>query len=303
MNLAAKYHKWLYHFLKRSFSFWQKLGFHVTPNHFYEPIPDTRTLRDELWLEESALVGIDMNETGQITLLGEFAAKLKDEYEALLRERTSIPHQYYINNGMFGAVDGEVLYCMVRYFKPRRIIEIGSGNSTYLSAQAVVKNEHEGGRKCELTALEPYPNGILLGGVPGLSGVRCARVQDVPLSEFNHLEHNDILFIDSSHVLKIGGDVQYEYLELLPRLKKGVLVHVHDIFLPSEYPKTWILEESRFWTEQYLLQAFLTFNDSFEVLWAGSYMHRKHPARLEAAFRSYNRERTWPGSFWMRKTG
>jgi len=118
--------------------------------------------------------------------------------------------------------------------------------------------------------------------------------------EFGKLKENDILFIDSSHVLKIGSDVQYEYLDILPRLSKGVIVHVHDIFLPAEYPKEWVLKDYIFWTEQYLLQAFLAFNDSFEVLWAGHYMHLKYPNKLEDAF-SYKRDERLPGSFWMRK--
>jgi len=112
----------------------------------------------------------------------------------------------------------------------------------------------------------------------------------------------DILFIDSSHVLKVGGDVQYEYLEILPRLKRGVVVHVHDIFLPGEYPNEWVREEHVFWNEQYLLQAFLSFNDSFEVLWAGSFMHRKHPEKLAECFPGYHPASCHPGSFWMRKT-
>jgi hypothetical protein len=115
------------------------------------------------------------------------------------------------------------------------------------------------------------------------------------------LEENDILFIDSSHVLKIGSDVQYEYLEILPRLNKGVIVHIHDIFLPAEYRKEWVLKDHIFWTEQYLLQAFLAFNDNFEILWAGSYMHLKHPDKLEVAFNSYRRNERWPGSFWIKK--
>jgi hypothetical protein len=300
-SLRAKYHEWLYDFLKDSFPFWQKLGFHVTPNHFYQPIPDTRTLGEELWRRQSALPGVRLNEERQVALLDDFVASFREEYEALPRERTPVPYQYYVNNGMFESVDGEILYCMVRRFQPSRIVEIGSGNSTLLSAQALLKNRAEGARDCELIAVEPYPNGTLLEGFPGLSRVVPARVQDVPLSEFDRLGADDILFIDSSHVLKIGGDVQYEYLELLPRLRPGVLVHVHDIFLPAEYPRSWVIEESRFWTEQYLLQAFLAFNDSFEVLWAGSYMHLRQPDRLEAAFGSYQRERRWPGSFWMRK--
>jgi len=171
-----------------------------------------------------------------------------------------------------------------------------------LSAQAILKNEEEDNDyECELVAIEPYPNDILKAGFPGLSKLIPKKVQDIPLSEFKKLSENDILFIDSSHVLKIGSDVQYEYLEILPRLNKGVIVHAHDIFLPAEYPKEWILKDYRFWTEQYLLQAFLSFNDSFEVLWGGSYMHLRHPDKLEEAFSSYKRDERWPGSFWIRR--
>jgi hypothetical protein len=121
----------------------------------------------------------------------------------------------------------------------------------------------------------------------------------LPWSRFSQLRANDILFIDSSHVLKIGSDVQYEILSILPRLAEGVLVHLHDIFLPGEYPKHWVLDEHRFWNEQYVLHAFLCFNQRFQVVWAGSFMHTKHPELLEAAFRSYVRASRWPGSFWM----
>jgi len=99
--------------------------------------------------------------------------------------------------------------------------------------------------------------------------------------------------------LKIGSDVQYEYLEILPRLRKGVLVHSHDIFLPSEYPIEWVLKNHLFWNEQYILQAFMAFNRSFEVVLAASYIHMTHPEWLESAFSSYDRITRWPGSFWM----
>ena len=106
-------------------------------------------------------------------------------------------------------------------------------------------------------AIEPYPNKLLTNGFAGLSDLIATPIQDVPLSTFTDLEANDILFIDSTHVLKTGGDVQYEYLEILPRLKKDVLIHAHDIFLPRSYPREWMYERRWFWTEQYLLQAFL----------------------------------------------
>ena len=287
---------------KKLFTLWERLGFHITINHFYEPIPDTRTLKDDLWEKQSELVGIGMNEKSQIDLLSLFSSKFKEEYENFPRNETSILYQYYVDNRGFESVDGEILYCMIRHFKPKRFIEIGSGNSTYLSAQAILKNkEEDNAYECELVAIEPYPNDILKAGFPGLSKLVSKKVQDIPLSEFRKLRENDILFIDSSHVLKIGSDVQFEYLEILPRLHTGVVVHLHDIFLPAEYPKEWVLEKYIFWTEQYLLQAFLTFNDSFKVLWAGSYMHLKHPDKLEASFSSYKREERWPGSFWIRK--
>jgi len=152
-----------------------------------------------------------------------------------------------------------------------------------------VENENS----AELIAIEPYPNEVLRRGFPGLSRLIPRKVEEVDLSQFDELKQNDILFIDSSHVLRIGNDVQYEYLEVLPRINKGIIIHIHDIFLPMEYPKNWVLKMHRFWSEQYLLQAFLAFNSAFEILWAGSYMHLRHPDQLEKAFSSYNRDAVW----------
>src|SRR5262249_46442361 len=112
---------------------------------------------------------------------------------------------------------------------------------------------------------------------------------------------NDILFIDSSHVFRVDSDVRFLFLEVLPRLNPGVLIHIHDIFLPYDYPRDWIVKEHRFWNEQYLLHAFLLFNRAFEVLWAGSYMHTRHSDKLKRAFASYDPASVWPGSFWMRR--
>lgn len=304
--MVFKCRRLLKRFLKYSFPFWQRLGIHITPNNFYQPVPDTRTLRDELWSNHSELVGVDINEKKQLELLSLFKSRFKREYDGFPENKTSIPYEYYVNNEWFESVDGEILYCMIRHYKPKRIFEIGSGYSTCLSAQAILKNKEEDeGYECELIAIEPYPNDVLRAGFPGLSKLIPKEVQSISLSEFKKLRDHDILFIDSSHVLKIGSDVQYEYLEILPRLNKGVIVHVHDIFLPAEYPRRYVLEDYRFWNEQYLLQAFLSFNNAFEVIWASSYMHLKYPERLKDAFTSYKRNdgrRPWiPHSFWMRK--
>jgi len=248
------------------------------------------------------MAGVDIKEEEQVKMLSRFSSRFKNEYESLPRFPTKVKHQYYLRNHTFESVDGEVYYSMIRHFKPRKIFEIGAGYSTYLAAQAILKNKEEDDcYKCELVAIEPYPNDVLERGFPGLSKLLPRKVQEIPLSEFEKLRQNDILFIDSSHVLRIGSDVQYEYLDILPRLNRGVIVHIHDIFLPLEYPKKWILKDHFLYTEQYLLQAFLAFNDTFEVLWAGEYMHLKHPDKLKEAFSSYKPSKTKPGSFWIRR--
>lgn len=295
------YNKVLRKFIKKTFSFWQMFGFHITPNHFYEPIPDTKKLKNNLWQGYSNLIGIDMNGKKQLKLLSYFVSNFKKEYESFLKEKTSIPYKYYVNNRSFASTDGEVLYCMIRFLKPKKVVEIGSGFSTYLLTEAILKNKKENNINTELIIIDPYPSKVLEKGLPEFSKLIKKEVQDVSLSFFHKLKENDILFIDSSHTLKIGSDVQYEYLEILPSLNVGVIIHIHDIFLPLEYPKEWILKYHRFWTEQYLLQAFLIFNNVFEVLWGGSYMHLKHSKLLKSVFSSYNPKTIIPGSFWMRK--
>lgn len=294
--------KFITRLYNKLFPLWEKIGFHITPNNFYQPIPDTRTLKDDLWLKQSELSCIKIIERDYINLLSLFSSKYKEEYSSFPLNKTSIPFQYYLNNGTFESVDGEILYCMIRYFKPGEIIEIGSGYSTYLSAQALLKNrEEDNDYQCKLIAIEPYPNQVLRSGFSGLSKLVIKKVQDIPILEFSKLKENDIIFIDSSHVSKIGSDVNYEYLEILPRLNKGVIIHIHDIFLPAEYPKDWVLKNHTFWNEQYLLQAFLISNDNFEILWPASYMHLNFSETLEVAFKSYKKEERRPGSFWMRK--
>jgi hypothetical protein len=191
---------------------------------------------------------------------------------------------------------------MIRYFKPKKIIEIGSGFSTYISARAALMNKEKDVVNTELIAVEPFPNDTLKRGFPGLSALIQKPLEQVDLDLFLSLEANDILFIDSTHVLKIGGDVKYLYLEILPRLRNGVIVHSHDIFLPREYPKSWVIDNHWFWTEQYLLQAFLAFNSAFEILWASQYMSRKYPNESSFVFPSYRKDSLLgPGSFWIKR--
>lgn len=283
------------------FKLFQKFGISIVPNHYYTPIPDVDKLDNGIWNKRSELPGVNINLKRMLELLSEFRQNYQSEYDAIPFNNPHIPGKYYYSCPDFGPVDGHALYCMIRKFKPKRIIEIGSGFSTLSTAQAVTVNKEKDSVNCEFIAIEPYPRDMLIKGLPGLSGFIQSEVQKVDIKEFAKLQENDILFIDSSHVLKTGGDVQYEYLEILPRLNKGVIIHIHDIFLPVEYPQVWLKEMLRFWNEQYLLQAFLAFNDSFEVLWGGSMMHLNYPEELEKAFKYYNPKSNHPGSFWIRK--
>ncbi len=287
-------------FFKYSFNLWQMCGFHVTQNCFYEPIPDTKKLAPDTFKKISSLSGVDVHENKQLEILNKFRNEFKKEFD-LIPFDTRNKNEYFINNDSFASVDGEILYCMIRFLKPKRIYEIGSGNSTLLIVQATEKNKEETGLECEIISIDPYHDDMIKNIAPGKIKLLVKKVENLDLSIFDCLEENDILFIDSSHVLKIGSDVQYEYLDLLPRLNKGVFVHVHDIFLPAEYPKDWVLKEHRFWNEQYLLQAFLSFNDSFEIVLANSYLHLKHSEKLKETFNSYDRNKNWPASFWIKK--
>jgi predicted O-methyltransferase YrrM len=304
--------------MRTVFRLLQPLGLHLTRNHFYEPVPDTRRLPDSLWSKPSELVGIDMNVDAQLALVRQVFPKYVGECS--FPDRPAAETEFHFGNWLFEALDAEVLHCLIRHFKPKRIVEIGSGYTTLISARAAVMNQRDG-VQTEVTCVEPYPNATLKRGFPGLANLIEKPVQQLDLSLFESLEPNDILFIDSSHVAKIGSDVVYEYLEILPRLRPGVLVHVHDIFLPEDYPREWVVRQHKFWTEQYLLRAFLTFNARYEVVWASSMMSLAAKEEIERAIPSWKgshvrlppdlrREaltrdgaNVWPVSFWIRSSG
>ena len=276
------------------FPLWEEHGFHLTPVHFYQPIPDTRTLTDDLWTKESELVGVEMNDAVQLELLRKVFPRFRAEYEQFPMNPTDRPYEYYSNNNFFSGTDALALYCMVRHFQPNTILEVGSGFSSRISAQAARRN-----KSTNLICIEPYPEATLIHGFPGLTSLIPKEVQKVDLDVFQRLDTNDMLFIDTSHVVKCGGDVNFLYLEVLPRLNPGVIVHVHDIFFPYEYPKQWVGELFRFWNEQYLLQAFLAFNSEYEVLLCNSYLGYKYHDEMRVTFPN---SPWWGGlSFWMRR--
>jgi predicted O-methyltransferase YrrM len=295
VTLKRVYRSAVRRFLHRTFFFWQRLGIHAVPVHFYYPIPDTRTLGEANWNKRFGLTGLNWCEDGQLAFL-QTCAGYRAEYGRFPIEK--VGDGFFVNNLRFQAVDAEVLYCMIRHFKPRRICEIGSGYSTHVSSMAAAANRAEGA-PCQIEAIEPYPGRELqkLSGVE----VRGVAIEELPLEEFDKLESGDILFIDSSHTIRTGGDVVREYLEILPRLKPGVIVHCHDIFLPADYPRRFIMDAGIFWDEQYLFHAFMLFNSAFEIMWSSHYMHLTHPEALRDAFNSYPKCPTPPASIWIRR--
>jgi len=288
--------------LTRGFDLFERLGVHILPVHYYSPIPDTRILRkkENLWSRELPLVGIDLNIEGQKSLLETICLPFKNEYLSFPREKTNNPLQYYLNNGSFGFVSGQMHYCIIRHFKPKKIIEVGSGNSTLISLAALDKNNDEG-YPCEFTAIEPYPPQFLENSAPGIKQLIKEKVEDIDINLFKNLSENDLLFIDSTHTVKIGGDVNFLILEVLPKLNKGVIVHIHDIQFPYEYFKSYLLQNHYFWQEQYLMQAFLMYNRSFKILWCASYIHHKYPELMNKYFSAYPPGRV-PTSLYIQKT-
>jgi Methyltransferase domain len=250
-----------------------------------DPIPDRRSLGD-LERRVSDLHGVDMRESAQLDLLDKLAP-----YRSEIAELGIQPG--------FGALDVEVLYGMVRRFSPRLFIEVKSGVSTLVTARAMAANEEDGGAAGTINVLDPNATPEI--AEDARIAVRREDITKVPVDMFRQLARDDVLFVDTSHVLKTGSDVQYLFLDVLPQIPVGTLVHVHDVFLPREYPMSW-LTDLRFANEQYVLQAFLAFNDSFEVVWSSAYMHHRHSERLAALFHSYDAAASRQGaSFWMRR--
>ena len=264
-------------------------------DHYYEPsfaaaaISSTPT--------ERALPGIEMNMPGQLGLLESFV--YSNELNTLPRDRQPDPLTFYMNNGGFENGDAEFWYQIIRAKKPRKIIEIGSGNSTLIAIKAILRNRSENARySCEHLCIEPYENPWL-----ERTGVQILRkkVEDVPLDLLAALNTDDILFIDSSHIIRPRGDVVFEYLELLPILKSGVIVHAHDIFTPRDYP-AWIRKKKIwFWNEQYLLEAFLTQNKEWKIIGALNYLKHNYFDILKSKC-PYIFADNEPGSLYIQKT-
>ena len=201
--------------------------------------------------------------------------------------------RYTFDNIYFTSPDTEVLYAMIRRTRPTKIIEVGSGNSTKIMRQAIL----DGRLATRLISIDPSPRTEISRLVDEFYRQPVETLENDDL--FRSLTENDILFVDSSHEIKTGNDVVFLYLNVIPSLRPGVLIHIHDVFLPYDYPREWVLEKRWGFSEQYLLQALLTFSDTFELLWAGHFLLKTRPD-LQQYF-SHLKGRT-AKSLWLRKT-
>ena len=270
------------------------------PGHFYSPVPNLEQIeRDRTILFDTKvtqIAGIDIQEEEQLSLVQGFSRYYPD---LPFRPQPRPDFRYYFDNTWFTYGDAIALYCMMRHAPPRRVIEVGSG---YSSALMLDMNAHVFDQLMQLTFIEPYPGDRLIHLMTHTDAQRCTvlaqEVQAVPLVFFADLDPGDILFIDSSHVAKIGSDVIYLLTHVLPILKAGVRVHIHDIFWPFEYPEQWI-REGRAWNEAYMLKAFLQFNSTFAIRLFNSYLAAHHREAVMQALPLW--ALNTGGSLWLEK--
>lgn len=275
------------HLLLRTWTLWEKLGFYIVPRHFHYPIPDSEEIQNRNRRPFNC-TGLNIDQEYALAFL-QTCSQYADEYRPLHSDR-----------GFASGGDGHCLYAMVRQHRPERIVEVGSGLSTRIMAEACRKNQHEHGTPWQITCIEPYPNQALIELVDSEPSIelQTTKAQDCDLSLFTSLTDNCMLFIDSSHIVRVGNDVHALYLRILPELQPGLLVHVHDIPFPDEYPQQWLTGSRYFWNEMYLLHMFLCHNQQWRIIFPGNFMRIRHPEKtLDALVGAEND--AWMGSFWM----
>ncbi|MEE4218009.1 MAG: class I SAM-dependent methyltransferase [Xanthomonadales bacterium] len=271
------------------------------PNgHFYSPVTDPADLlerQQELWPAQAPeCPGLSFNDENHERVLAEWFPKFIGDYDYPEHEKG--PTGYFTQNSQFSWLDSRTLFVLLHALRPGRVIEIGSGFSSLLTADV---NHRFLDGQIDFTCIEPYPRAFLKKQIPGLSRLMVERVESIDRDFFSSLQPGDILFIDSSHVSKTGSDVNYLYFEILPRLPRGVFVHIHDIFLPFEYPKDWAITENRSWNEQYLLRALLMNSTAYRVFFGCNYAFHAFNSLVANALGFADKRAFAGGSFWIEK--
>jgi hypothetical protein len=272
----------------------------VPPGHYYSPIPSLAEIRkkeQEIFGNIPAqLPGIDLNPTRQLEWIETFAPYYQ---EMPYHETKQKGLRYYLENEVFAHADGIILHCLIRHLRPKRIIEVGSGFSSCVILDA---NERYFENQIKCTFIEPFPErflSLIKDGDRESLDLLSTTLQDADVDLFRQLGHNDILFVDSTHVSKVHSDVNWMFFHVLPTLANGVYVHFHDIFYPFEYPKEWVYQ-GRAWNEAYLLRAFLQYNAAFSIQFFNSYLSHFHRDRIAQAMPLCLKNPG--GSIWLRRS-
>jgi predicted O-methyltransferase YrrM len=260
-----------------------RLGVCVLPVHYYTSVPNTLALRDttSIWAKRSELPGLSIDLDEQVANLRAICTPYQSEYAGNRIYREGADGQ---SGAGYGYIEAQALHAMVRHSKPALIVEVGGGVSTHCMSAAQKMNEDETGRRSRIICIEPFPPPHLRASERVT--LITEPVQTAPIDVFQQLGQGDMLFVDSSHTVKPGGDVNYLILEVLPRLRPGVIVHVHDIFLPYDYQRD-LLSNFLFWSETSLLRAFLTFNDHVRIIFCLSQLHYDRKDALKDMFSEY----------------
>ena len=273
----------------------ERAGYHVYPRLFYSPLPLLEEIDWEQLRNRRELRGIDLNPEPPLRLLNNLR-QFTPELETIPARQTGETF-FWFDNGGFGGFDAAALYAMLRYLKPKRYVELGCGFSSFISSRALKRNQQEG-HDCDAIYADPEPR-LDMQQILAHGRLMQKRVQDVPMEIFQALESGDVLFIDTSHVLKVQSDVTRELVQILPALKPGVWIHVHDIFTPYDYPEEWITKPIRLsCNEQYALECLLSGGDRYRVELPLFMLWKENPEALQAFF---PRGQQRPHSFWITK--
>jgi predicted O-methyltransferase YrrM len=275
-------------------------GYHLRPFHYYEPLPEFSAITQEQALKRRFSTAIDWRLEAQLDFVEKLSA-YSAEIQQLAEEQDSTLKFNFFNDFYF-ELDAAVYYALLRQVKPAQVIEIGCGYSTQIAAKAIARNQQEG-KVGKIICIEPYPESRLTEANLEFQLIN-EKVETMDLKVFEQLDPGDILFIDSTHTVKFGSDVCREILEILPAISSGVWIHFHDIFFPYDYPPKWLIEERRAWNEQYMLEAFLAYNHSFQVVLANHWLSVDYPqevAKIWSGVLNWKDPYHHCGSLWLRK--
>ena len=262
------------------------IGIFPLNDHYYEPLFNSKHIKHSLQ-NDRYLPGIDLNKEDQLKNLFQL-----DKYNELIElnlNQQSPNYNFDIKNDFFGQVDAEIYFQLIRYLKPKNILEIGSGHSTLIALEAIKRNKEVDGIETSMTCIEPYENDWL-----DKVNVNILRetIENTDPKNYLNLKKNDILFIDSSHMIRPQGDVLKIFAEILPNLTKGTIIHIHDIFISKDYPEKWIIKENKFWNEQYLVEALIANSERYEIYLALNYLKNNSYKKLKKVCPAFSNSMT-----------